>query len=257
MKRTKARPRLAFPLGVVCALAAGGCMVPMRGVDFGSWIPEPSSSLPLARIHRADGAKALSPEARVLVLPLLATLPAESLDGLRHMMEEQARLYFPCRVQTADPEGVLAEYVSSANICSGDGRFNIDEIARLGRYLDASHVLAACVREARFYPPQNLEIVLVVVEAETSRPVVEMHADFPASEQQVVAALGRHLDERVARKYDRTSLDLVLRSPSEYSRFALAECCRVLAQDLWPARNLSRSGPAPTKTQMPLSDGAM
>jgi len=218
----------------------------MRGYDFGSWASTPEP-VPLVCLHRSDdGAKQLTADERMLVLPLVGEVDEGTLGTLRAILREETRKYLPCRMLQIASDGRLAAYVEEENLLHMDGRFNEEEVARLGRYMGASHVLAARLCDARFYPPQNLEIALVMVETVSGEPIVEMKAGFSASEQSVVAALGRHLDQRQARRYDRISLDFMLRSPTEYGRFALAECCRALSKELWEETDLRNSAAVPT-----------
>ena len=59
-----------------------------------------------------------------------------------------------------------------------------------------------------------------------------MEAAFDARQQQLVTAVGDYLQARRARKYDTTSLEIMLRSPAEYSAFAAGFCCRSLSNTL-------------------------
>jgi len=230
----------ALSAATVLAAVAAGCAIPSRGRDFGS-IATITEPVPLTSLYRQEDAEPLATTDRVLVLPLFGDVEKKTLKSLRAILGEEARKYLPCTVLHVAPEGRMADYVAAENLRHVDGRFNSEEIARLGRYMAASHILAAHLRETRFYPPQNLEIALIVVEAENAQPVAEIRAGFCASEQRVIAALGRHLDRRLARPYDRISLDFMLRSPTEYGRFALAECCRTLATELWEESGLRRA----------------
>ena len=204
----------------------------MRGVDFGSWANK-SDPIPLVQVHKPDDAKTLSPHDRLLLLPVFGEADEPTLATFRTMLAEEARKCFPCQIHDVPASGRLAEYVAGENLRTATAQLNLGEISRLGRLLDVSHVMIADLRNVRLFPPQNLALHVAVVNVTTGQPIIEMDAAFSATEQQTVSALGEYLDRRQARQYDRTNLDLILRSPTEYGRFVLAECCRVLAENLW------------------------
>ena len=73
-----------------------------------------------------------------------------------------------------------------------------------------------------------------MVDSASGAAIGEMEATFDAKEQQVVVALRNNLQSRRAREFDDSSLDVMLRSPSEFQNFVATVCCRELAQALWP-----------------------
>jgi hypothetical protein len=231
------------------ALLAAGCLIPMRGVDYGSWHGV-TEAVPPIRIYKPDeAARPLSGGERMLLLPLFGEADDASLSALRAILADETRKYFPCAVQAVAADGPLAPYVSAQNLCLDAERFNTNEIARLGEHLQMTHVLVAGVRALRVHPPQNFEFHAAVIAVPTGQTLLELDAGFCASEQRVLRALGGYMDGRTALPYDRSSLDRILRSPSEYDRFVLAECSRVLAENLWGRGSLSPSLSQPTPSQ--------
>jgi hypothetical protein len=210
-----------------------GCAT-QRGVDFGHWSGA-AEPVPVMRIYNEDDGAALTGEEKILVLPTLGSYDDPVLQRINGQLTEEMRRYFPVDLFEIDSGGPLSDYVNEKNLSPTTTEFDIREIARLGRLLGATHVLCSRLRNARFYAPQNLDLYFLLVDVEKDEAVLEMDAAFDASDQEVVIALDSYLQRRVARKYDRNNLNVMLNSPTEYGAFVSAQCTQALEETLWPS----------------------
>lgn len=208
-------------------LAFCGC-VAQRGIDFGHWAGT-SERIPMTRTYNIQKNKRVTTNDIVVLLPPLGNLPPISQDRFPQILLQEVQKYFPARAIEVTSSGNLKEYVSQDNLSPTAGVFDFQEAARVGRLLSASYVLCTWVREARVHPPQSLVLHFVLVETASSQPIGEMDATYNASEQEVVMAARNHLQSRLARRFDSTSLNILLRSPEEYQTFVAAACMSTLA----------------------------
>jgi len=202
-----------------------------RGLDFGHWA-QSGEKLNIIRIRHIPGMKSMTSNDKMLVLPPLGITDTEQTKTLHTSICREMRNYMPATVFAAEINGDAADYIAADNMTMTDDTMNGPEAARLGRALGASYVLCSKVRQIRPYPPQILDIFMAVIDTKTGRPMVSLSAAFNASDQQIVIAVAQYLQRRRARKYNDNSLDIMLRSPTEYQAFVAAECSKALAQCL-------------------------
>ena len=73
----------------------------------------------------------------------------------------------------------------------------------------------------------------ILVDTSTFKPCLEMKASYDASEQAVLILADRYLRARIGRPYNKTNLDIMLRSPSQYGAFATAHAMASIAEVIW------------------------
>ncbi len=217
-------------LAAATLLFSGGC-VAQKGEDFGSWIgrAEPTS---LVRITKDPATLPLKSEDRCLLLPVTGDTPEATALLLQQDFFREACNYLPANVCLLPVNARAASYASENNLYPDGITLNAQEACRLGALLGANYVLAVQVRECRPYHPQVLTLRISLLDVTARRIRVCMEAAFDARQQQLVTAMGDFMQARRARKYDNTSLDIMLRSPAEYRAFAASFCCQSLANTL-------------------------
>ena len=225
-RKIAAKTRLGLSIAGIL-WASCGC-VAQRGIDFGHWAGT-SERIPLTRTYNIQKDKRVTANDIMVLLPPLGNLPSTSQDRFSQILLQETQKYFSARIIEVTSNGNLKEYVGQDNLSPTVGVFDFQETARVGRLLSASHVLCTWVREARVHPPQSLALYFALVEVASSQPIGEMEATYNASEQEVVMAARNHLQSRLARRFDSTSLNILLRSPEEYQTFVAAECMNILA----------------------------
>ena len=219
-------------LAAAALLLSGGCLL-QRGEDFGSWVgrAEPTS---LVRVTRDPDTQPLKSDDRCLLLPISGDLSETTARLLQQDFFREACNYLPASVSLLPPGARAAAYASAANLYPDGITLDVQDACRLGALLGVSHVIAVQVRENRPYYPQVLTLRLSFLDVAARRVRVCMEAAFDGRQQQLVTAMGDYLQERRARKYDTTSLDIMLHSPAEYTAFCASFCCQSLAGTLLP-----------------------
>ncbi len=216
----------------VLLLLTGGCIA-RRGKDFGSYVGR-AEDIPIIRVFNVESDIYPTPKQTILLLPPLGPISPKMRDSLQLDFQEEFQKYFNARVVTISAKGSMAEYVTEKNLAPESGFFDYDEVLRLGSLMQSDFVVCIWVQELRPYPPQTLALYLAIMDVNGNHLIAELDARFNAAEQKVNIALQDYLQRRVARKFDRGSLDMMLRSPAEFHLFATAECSRALAQELIP-----------------------
>ncbi len=224
-------------LGILFGLLLLSACVAQRGIDFGHWAGS-AENVPLMHVYNLMRNPPLVSSNIIGVLPPLGVLPESERNDFHQALLREAQHYFRAQVIAVQKEGSFAEYLEEKNLAPHPAILDFSEIARLGKLLGARYMLCAYVREFRQYPPQNYAIYYAMVSTETGNSVCEMEAHFNAMEQRVEVAMGEYLQARRARPYDRTNLEIMLRSPMEYRAFVLAMSCRAMAEALWPDKKL-------------------
>lgn len=221
-------------LATVALLLCGGCVL-MRGRDFGHWA-QSGEEIPMVRVTGGGERPAPPRDAAMALLPALSDMPQPQLDTLDKNLLEQARTYLPVNVVEVDRKGRLGPYITRENLMPIDGAFNAAEAGRLGRLLDVPYVLCVQVQHYRLDPPQILSMRLALIETASFKVMTELTARFDATEQTTLVAVEKFLRVRISRPYSQTSLDTVLRSPTEFGLFAAAHCMRAVAMAVWRER---------------------
>ena len=229
--RQKQGMRLWGLAGLLAVLATG-CVV-KRGITFGHWAGT-GEKISLIRVYNLDSSLLPPRDAKIVVLPPLSQLPDIPRQEFKQILLKSLRNQVPVPIFEVDPEGPLSDYVREDNLAPTMGVFDFQEAARLGRLLGASHVLCTRVQNFRLHPPQVLAVYVGLVEATSGKVVMEMEGSYDASEQQVVMAMDDYLQSRRARGYDKTNLEIMMRSPIEFQTFVCTQCSKALAETLWP-----------------------
>lgn len=226
-------------IGLVGALLLLAGCVPQRGVDFGHWAAT-AERISLIRVLALNEQNLPTRDDLLLVLPPINHMPEPSKHQFQTILADALRVYCPVRILEVDVKGPLAEYVTEANLAPTVGIFDFQEAARIGRLLGATQVLCTRVDSYRLHPPQKLSIYFGIIQANSGAVVAELEGSFDAKEQQVVMAIGDYLQSRRSKEYDRTSLDSLLRSPTEFATFACNLCSREMAGLLWPPEQIKK-----------------
>ncbi len=222
---------------------ACGC-VAKRGVTFGHWAMR-SERINTIRVFVPENRAGFSDNEKILLLPPIGNMPTDNLDQLQKHIHQEMLNYFRAPVYTVSRDGRMKEYLHEDNLLLTSDQFDLQEAGRIGELLGATHALCVLVRQFRPYPPQVLALSLVMVETRTREAVAEMDATFDASQQEVMIAADQYMQTRLAREYSAQNLDILLRSPTQYSGFVSSYCCRVLAQVLQQNKADLRNEPDP------------
>lgn len=219
-----------FFWAVLMIFTCSGCTV-QRGVDFGHWARSTERVYPV-RFSNPSGQERASEISIIGIVPVFGNMEQSYLDQLNNNIISEAGFYVNAQLAPVQRDGKFAQYITKENVMPIDGVFNAREIARLGLLMGVSHMLACKVVESRLHPPQMLSLHFVVVDCSSFQTIIEMNARFDAAEQTTLLALDQHLQGRSSRKYDKTNLDIILRSPLEFGRFVSSECMKALSQEI-------------------------
>lgn len=212
-------------------LLLNGCVL-MRGRDFGSWA-QPGEKIDLVHFIGPVTDQRMEPNAHIAVVPIIGDMPQPYLDQLNRHLLSEAKIYFKVNTIDIDRYGKFQSYISKENILPVDGSFNTSEIARLGRILGVPYVLCARLTSYRLHPPQELTMHFTLVDTSTFAAWFEMKASYDASEQAILILADRFLRSRMGKAYNKTNLDILLRSPSQYSSFTAAHAMASMAEAIW------------------------
>lgn len=213
-------------LGVCLTGMVGGCAARL-GRDYGHPVFPAAEYYQIQRVWSGEERGLLFIE-RLLVLPPRGDVPPVLAEVFLHSLRQELQQILPGVVQVPESRGGYASYLTEANLLYDSGWPSAEELARMGGMAGASHVLFVRLLDFRPYPPQRIlmEWTLVDVEAEAERLLLVGGMD--ASEQVVLVAADRFLRERRALPYTTENLELLLRSPREYSSFAVSQAVNAL-----------------------------
>lgn len=228
-----------LPAAIIgCSLIFSGCVV-KRGVDFGHWA-RTGERMELVKVFINTAEARLKGNETMVLLPLLGSMPQKYSQDLQNNLLQEMKNYFPVRIVAVKKDGPLSDYLEGENLLLNGNILNAQEIGRIGQIAGASHVICVVVNEFRAYQPQNLSLTIQVIDSKLCSTVAEVNANLDCAEQQVVMALADYLQGREARKMDVQSLDILLRSPTEFGAFASAKCAKIMADNLWPDKILKQ-----------------
>lgn len=225
--------RLAATIALLPLLLTG-CLL-MRGRDFGSWA-QSGEKIDLVHLIGPVTSKRMESSAKIAILPIFGDMPQPYLDQLNRHLFDEAKIYFRVNSIDVDRYGRFKDYIIKENLMPSDGVFNTSEIGRLGNILGTPYVLCARLISYRLYPPQELVMHFILVDTTTFSAWFEMKASYNASEQAVLILADRYLRARIGKPYNQTNLDILLRSPSQFSSFAAAHAMGSMAEAIWGRR---------------------
>ncbi len=227
------RSMRALALFALLPALLSGCVL-MRGRDFGSWA-QPGEKIDLVHfiIPSSSGEKQMVPGACIAMIPIFGDMPQPYLDQLNRNLLNEAKVYFQVNTVDVDRYGRFESYIKPENLMPVDGTFNTSEIARIGQILGVPYVLCARLASYRMHPPQQLVMHFTLVDTSTFTTWLEMKTSYDATEQAVLVLADRYLRARIGRPYNKTNLDILLRSPAQYSSFAAAHAMASMAEAIW------------------------
>ena len=170
----------------------------------------------------------------LLILPPFGVEDADQQRVLFLSMWQELQQLLPGVVRAPRSGGGFAPYVVQDNLLMDDGRLNQVEVQRLGLLTGASHLLMVRMIDYRPYHPQRIIMEWELLDVMQQRSVLVLAGALDASEQQVLQAAGRYHRNRGSSAADAGSLDMMLRSPREYSGFAVAQAVDSLKGWLQP-----------------------
>jgi hypothetical protein len=224
-------PASTGALAVLAALALTGCLA-QYGSDFGHW----SSLQENVPLYRVDCPTPLPPPVStqtVAILPALGSIPERERRALDSIILQTARQTLCGQTVAVDPAGPMANYLTSENLLTDAGGINLTEAALIGAVLESAYILTVHVQELEPLPPQRVVMVLNMMDTAKAIPVASVAVCLRAQDQRTQMELAEYLKVRIARKYDHSSLDLILRSPTEFQTFAMVRSLQTLNTALW------------------------
>jgi len=229
-KEPRASRRVAAFLTGICGIwlawGCGGCAARL-GRDYGSVFFPSADYYQVQRVGHDDRAGPL-PIERLLLTPPVGDVPHLLSEVLLGNLRQELQQVLPGVVHIPEDRGAYAPYVTVDNLVSEDGRPVLEELARVGGLAGASHVLFIRLHEFRPYPPQRIFMEWTLLDVRTRTLVLGLIGGMDASEQTVLVAADQFLRERRALPYTSESLDFLLRSPREYSKFAVVQAVGAL-----------------------------
>jgi hypothetical protein len=223
-------------VGLLCAMLAG-CVT----VDKASYAAFLAFGLkPALRVTPSEAFQQFSGNERVLVVTIVPGRAAVERALFKESVIQEVRGALSNPVFAIGADDDVSEYVTPANLIAYGDVINVDEASRLGRLLGASHVLCVLVRSSRIYHPQLMSTSWVLVEAASSRTMLQLDCLLDAADLDTVREMGRYLMARRARPDDMQNLELMLRSPREYGRFVASLCSCALAESLYGGVRLKK-----------------
>ena len=178
------------------------------------------------------------PISSLLLLPLLGFESEEQSTQWMLAIWQELQQNLPGIVRTPRSDGLYAPYTSARNLVMDDGRIDGDELERIGRLAGASHLLVVRVISYRPYPPQSIIMEWTLLDVKEKQPVLILAGAMDASEQKVLNAANNYVNDRRSNPSTSGNIDVVLRSPREYSRFVSAQAADSLKAWLRPANEV-------------------
>lgn len=230
---TRTLPAAIGALALISTLVLNGCIA-QYGSDFGHW----SSIQENVPLYRIDCPTSPIPPPQntqtIAILPTLGAVPERERRALDSIILQTARQTLSAQTVAVDPAGPMGSYVAGENLLTDAGGINQTEAALIGAILESAYVLTVHVQELEALPPQRVVMVLTLTDTAKAQPIASVAVCLRAQDQRTQTELAEYLKVRIARKYDRSSLDIILRSPTEFQTFAMVRSLQTLNAALWP-----------------------
>ena len=163
------------------------------------------------------------PIVSLLLLPPIGFQAEEQSQQWLLSIWQELQQNLPGIVRAPKNDGPYAPYIRADNLVMEDGRIDGNELERIGRMAGASHLLLMRVINYRPYPPQCIIMEWTLLDVKERRPILILAGGLDASEQKVLEAAKRYVRNRRSDPATAGNVEVLLRSPREYSRFAAAE----------------------------------
>ena len=164
----------------------------------------------------------------LLLLPPIGFQTEEQSQQWMLSIWQELQQNLPGIVRAPRSDGPYAPYIRADNLVMEDGRIDGNELERIGRMAGASHLLLMRVISYRPYPPQGIIMEWTLLDVKERQPVLILAGGLDASEQKVLEAANRYVRTRRSDPASAGNIEVLLRSPREYSRFAAAESADAL-----------------------------
>ncbi len=231
--RTASRRCRAWPLagagGLLMLLLLGGTgCAAVYNRDYGRVPFQPARHFHVQLLYPTDSPEKPINVGSLLVLPPVGNLSEEQENMFFLSLWQELQQILPGAIRAPKTDGPFAGYIRTDNIFLDDGRMAMGELERIGRLANTSHLLVVRIVEYRPYHPQRIAMEWSLLDVEKEQIVLIMVGGLDAAEQKVLVAADGFLRSRRARPYNTGNLDLLLRSPREYSGFAMAQAVDAL-----------------------------
>lgn len=228
-------------LRYVCALVAlslclSGCAARL-GRDYGHVLFPAADYFQVQVVTPGKATNQPAEIADLLLLPPVGDIPADLTESLLLAMWQEMQQILPGVVRAPRRPGRYAPYIQTSNMLMDDGRPAIDELVRIGKLAQASHVLLPRIIDYRAYHPQRIVMEWLIVDVQRDRKLMSLVGGLDASEQKVLISADVYLRERKAKRYNSGNLDLLLRSPREFHKFAVAQAVDALKGRIQPDKH--------------------
>lgn len=184
--------------------------------------------LPEGKVDRPVPIKSL------LLLPPVGFESEEQSTQWMLAIWQELQQNLPGIVRTPRTDGPYTPYTRTRNLVMEDGRIDENELERIGRMAEASHLLLVRIINYRPYHPQCVIMEWTLLDVEKKQSVLIVAGGLDAAEQKVLNAAANYVRNRRSEPSSAGSLDVLLRSPREFSRFAAAQSADSLKAWLRP-----------------------
>jgi hypothetical protein len=174
----------------------------------------------------------------LLVLEPIGAISGNSIEVLDSAVRQELQQVLPGSIRKLAQEGRYSRYAAESNLLLEDGRICVDELTRIGRIAGVSHVLVVRILDYRPYHPQRLVMEWSLLDVDKQSPVLVLSGGVDAAEHQTGWAATQFFKARKAEPFTEAGLDVMLRSPREYARFAAAQAVDVLREVVKPGRQV-------------------
>lgn len=213
----------AAVLGAGLMALSGGCMTGGTTRDFENVAYRPTEHFRVQFLLPEGTVDRPVPIDNLLILQPVGRMTDEQSRLLLLSIWQELQQSLPGIVRTPEIDGLYAPYTSAENLMRDDGRIDEAELERIGRLAGASHLLIARVINYRPYPPQSIIMEWILLDVQRKQKVLILAGAMDAAEQKVQAAAVNYTYNRRSDPNAAGNVDVILRSPREYYRFAVAQ----------------------------------